>query len=231
MARSLAVAYQMKKKAKGGRGPSSGKSGFAGGGEIKGVHKDRGPYSPKGVSEAGRNVRADRSYHASGRRAPIAMYKVDALKEHKKVLGQIRSGKGPTSGKSGFALGGKVKKVKKHDEPTGVHRHAKSDLSKGTSRAGAYLRYAGESGGEMAKDEHQVKLRQLKKMKGPTSGRSGFAEGGQVDAGCPKCGYSEGGRVANDTDMSAGQCENEFDYLVLHDDIVSKAMRRRQKRG
>lgn len=50
------------------------------------------------------------------------------------------------------------------------------------------------------------------------------AEGGAV--GCPSCGYSEGGKIANqehgeNNNELAGFSPNEFDDLVLRDDLES----------
>lgn len=79
------------------------------------------------------------------------------------------------------------------------------------------------------KQEHQWKLDEIKEDK---TDRKNLAEGGAV--GCPKCGYSEGGEVANDTDMTADTLPNEFDELVLSggleaDSVVKRAMKKKYK--
>lgn len=60
------------------------------------------------------------------------------------------------------------------------------------------------------------------------SRKNKMAKGGQVEMkqdkkmeGCPSCGYSEGGMVANSDEMEADSSPNEFDDLHLRDDLES----------
>lgn len=113
----------------------------------------------------------------------------------------------------------------------------------GHSEAGNHvrnMRYSNRSphdpkaSGAMAKRAHQKTLSELHEMK--KGDRKNLAEGGDVcsacDAGtCTAHGglvdkimrkrMSEGGQVANDTDMTADTQPNEFDDLVLDDDLES----------
>jgi hypothetical protein len=77
---------------------------------------------------------------------------------------------------------------------------------------------APENGGptQVRKDRHRAILSELRSMPGPTTGKSGFAEGGMA---CKACGYSEGGEVANDTEATADFMPNEFDDLHLRDGL------------
>ncbi len=78
-----------------------------------------------------------------------------------------------------MAKGGEVK---------GVHKphYEKEKAEKGRSVAGDYARAAGAIGspphvGGIAKAMHRDNIEALKSMPGPTSGKAGFAEGGEVD--------------------------------------------------
>ncbi len=129
---------------------------------------------------------------------------------------------------------------------TGVHtpKHEGS----GTSKAGAQVRYAHNrpwisKGSEGVRRVHKDKLAELQQMPKPTSGKAGFAEGGDVVSGIMRKRYSKGGMVANDVGESEADKEPaEFDDLVLRDELeddssagnehgdpVKSAMRKRKK--
>lgn len=132
-----------------------------------------------------------------------------------------------------YAEGGKVK---------GVHRGRDT----GTSKAGQFVRQAktdksfgdyfknrgedyeaaesyADSGDAMrkAKRMHLSKLGELAALRGLN--RQNLAHGGEVDddlvGRCMAKKYSKGGRVANDTDFSADEENNDFDYLAHNDDL------------
>lgn len=166
-----------------------------------------------------------------------------------------------------YAKGGEAKKKEKgyatkssafHETQKGVNRqeyHYGDKKQMGTSEAGfqgelkriASTERFKKDSAKNEKDKHRETLSDLRSMKGPTSGKSGFAEGGEVDDQDMKAGaitdneyktmvdeseddivdrilqqrYSKGGRVANETEELAGFAPNEFDDLVLRDDLES----------
>ena len=101
----------------------------------------------------------------------------------------------------------------------------------------------GPVGKKIEKDMHKKVLGEAKEMKGPTSGKSGFAKGGEID--CPDCcdgmpcemhgeqgpeheldmvgrimqKLSKGGEVANADEIEADFMPNEFDDLHLRDGL------------
>lgn len=134
------------------------------------------------------------------------------------------------------SIGGDGHSTVGHDvEESNRYKHAnKGRISQQTSKN--YM--------ESAKDQHRKKLSELQELS--TKDRTNLAEGGEVEpdpkptpspnAGemtksmrkafnyahggeCPSCGYSEGGMVANDTDVTADEMPSEFDDLVLRDDL------------
>jgi hypothetical protein len=107
---------------------------------------------------------------------------------------------------------------------------------KGVSRAGSLLRTAEKYAPHMekakgaamddAKKLHKKTLEELKSMKAPDL----KAEGGDITVDEPEDDivnrilqqrYSKGGQVANETEELAGFAPNEFDDLVLRDDLES----------
>lgn len=114
---------------------------------------------------------------------------------------------------------------------------------RGTSHAGAMIERGGGKDGNFfnkeAKSYHKEVLSEAKHMPKPTSGKSGFAEGGCVDEDMEDMGdadmiarimhkrkeYSKGGVVANDTGEGeeADELPNEFDDLVLDDHLMDES--------
>lgn len=141
-----------------------------------------------------------------------------------------------------MARGGSVKGV---HEPLGGDSDSKK--IQGSSAAGAHQRFDAGYGrkSNLAHREHQQVLAEMKSMPGPTSGKSGFAEGGEVDemgeydpmpeenesANMEDADmiarimhkrnqYAKGGEVANDVGVAeADKLPAEFDDLVLDDNL------------
>jgi len=117
---------------------------------------------------------------------------------------------------------------KKHDK--GVHKPVGEErYGRGASEAGEdYRDYKSEpkgafsrEGAESSKDKHKDILAELMGMRG---GRENLACGGEVgeDDMISKImakHYSEGGRLANKTEITADFEPNEFDELDLDDDL------------
>jgi hypothetical protein len=82
-----------------------------------------------------------------------------------------------------YAEGGSVGSGKNRvNHEKGVNITSEPDAnSSGTSKAGERVREGGAWNLDTAKDRHRKVLKEHKGMPGPTSGRSGFAEGGEVD--------------------------------------------------
>lgn len=122
-------------------------------------------------------------------------------------------------------------------EDKGVHMPISGKggaYSEGTSAAGLHARYekrAGPGAGKVAKKEHEQVIAEARSNPKPTSGMSGFADGGEVcdhekDADMiarimhKRKEYSEGGMVANDVGVAeADKLPAEYDDLVLRDDL------------
>lgn len=135
----------------------------------------------KGQSIQGALVRSanatDNPHHKEVRNA-------GAYREAALTLSDLKKNPGPTTGKSGFAEGGAVDSEywrKRKGLETGINQPAygiDSLYSQGTSMAGHQLAmhkpYA-------ASAEHKKTLEEMKSTPGPTTGKSGFAEGGEVD--------------------------------------------------
>lgn len=106
-------------------------------------------------------------------------------------------------------------------EEKGVHSPSYSNgADKGQSIAGDLVRATkiGSRGADnmrMAKQEHSSALSDLKEAPGPTSGKSGFAKGGDVD--CPEC-------------CDGMPCELHGEQDAMHEmDMVSKVMGKRKE--
>lgn len=164
---------------------------------------ERGVHSQsykKGESEAGEHVRAGK-----GDKAKF---------EHESVLEEMREMPGPKL----KASGGMVKSGDPEMD------YAEGGTVEETPKSAGSAPPQQVAQGPVSKEEAD------KFKKG-----ANFAEGGEVysklegsDAPyCPHCkrgamAMSEGGQVANDTDMSADQAPNEFDDLVLRDKLQFK---------
>lgn len=121
----------------------------------------------------------------------------------------------------GYAKGGEVGKSARnkdksfpHERQKGVHPSITS-ADPGTSNAGAYHGKYG-SNQETSKRIHSEKLDELKSMPAPKL--KGLAGGGLVDRIMAKR-MSEGGVASNEPEESADEMPNEFDDLVLDDNL------------
>lgn len=133
------------------------------------------------------------------------------------------------------------------DMETGIHKEMHGKL--GMSYAGQESQNEMDPELHAAKAKHSKVLEEMKSMPKPDlmaeggeasldpqenqdegtlskiKGDLGYAEGGEVDPMIHKImmgrskGYSEGGKVANDTEMEAGFMPNDFDDLALRDDL------------
>lgn len=176
---------------------------LAKGGRVhKGFEEANGPTGPTGY----RNRNKSSDFSGGQRKGPEGYPKYQEQAQNQKGVHT------PVSGVTGFPGG------------------------KGTSRAGSYTkeRYAGKplfSGKDHpAIEEHKKVLKELKSMKSPKL----YAEGGMCG---DECGYpcdthgedmvskvlgermSKGGMIANDEEVHADEMPNEFDDLVLRDDL------------
>lgn len=105
----------------------------------------------------------------------------------------------------------------------GVHT-SREPVPGGTSPAGDNARDGqaasrlGSTSMMLSKEKHAKKLSELKDMKGPTSGKSGFAEGGMAED-CPDC-------------CDGMPCEMHGEQDDSHDmDMVSQVMSKRMSKG
>lgn len=90
-------------------------------------------------------------------------------------------------------------RVRREDDQKGVHKST-DVYTPGSSRAGYSTRAAHETGDSVftknAKQAHKKVIGEMVAMPKPSSGRSGFAEGGDVE--------SEGGEMDHDDELSHG---------------------------
>lgn len=203
---SMHLAYAMRKKArkmaKGGKVKRDE--------NVKGVHQTS--YEDPGQSMAGMYARAAKE-GAPGKEKLIA----HAKKEHETILKELREMKKPMLYAKGgaacadcangvcMAHGGKVE-IKEH--PAEVIDVEPSVIEGMKKRLKAGKEYKGKR--EPVKDimDDSVHYKPKKKM----------AYGGDVvDRAMQK--YSQGGKVANKTTMAADMKPNQFDDLVLDDDL------------
>lgn len=114
----------------------------------------------------------------------------------------------------------------------GVHKSSMEERSgkwAGESKAGSHVKNMDISSRhkDMAKEEHHKVLGEMMSMKKPNL--QGLAEGGEVKEDryadlvdrIMDRRMSEGGEVANDTEILADFMPNEFDNLSLNDDLES----------
>ena len=232
----MSLKSMMKKKCRGGK---MAEGGFVYSGKQRvynerGVHKNMLPEPDNsGTSLAGELVRAGERVRPDGRT------NMDVAKDkHKRRLAELKAMPDPKL----MAEGGEIhSRTKREDWERGVN---KPGFAKGESQAGEHTR---EGAYDVAKGMHKQSLQEQTDIKGPTSGKSGFAEGGMAD--CPDCcdgmpcelhgeqsdahemdmvsqvmnkrKMSKGGMVANSDEIKAGFMPNEFDDLHLRDGLES----------
>ena len=221
-----------------------------------GVHKRSYSQSQSGgTSDVGNMIRNDPGFKKNG---PLGLREQNIKREHhKSVLREATGTPRPTSGLSGFAEGGEVKsddeKVSERTE-RGLRHYGGADAyrQKGVHEPSVSGPAAHIARGT-SKEAHKKVLGEMKSMPGPTSGMSGFAEGGEVDeigeydpveSPMPESNeaanmedadmiarimhkrkmYSKGGQVSNDVGVAeADKLPAEYDDLVLRDDDLSGA--------
>ena len=164
----------------------------------------------------------------SGKEPKQALAIAYSMKRKKKASGgSVESG----DKEMNYSKGGDVKGV--HEPMWG---------NQGKSVAGAYTRDAAAmheknpnkaKEAEIGKSRHSTKLEELKEMPGPTSGKSGFAEGGAVDpmmeVECPSCShkFSHGGDVEEEEE--APLLTDDGEQSDSHDmDMISRIMHKRK---
>lgn len=156
------------------------------------------------------NLKAEIHAGKPQKQALAIAYSVQRKAQHKAEGGDVKCyAHGTTScpkcaGPGDRALG---KYMAKGGQLKGVHE-ADLDILPGESRAGMQARFGssikeagyGDKALSRSKEEHKRVLKEMRGMKKPEL-------------------YSEGGRVANDTDRDADFAPDEFDDLVLADNL------------
>lgn len=143
-------------------------------------------------------------------------------------------------GQKCMAEGGNVKAGKDaEDNSKGVHKrsYSKSSEGPGASDIGHMVRNdpgfkksgpLGLSHQNAMREGHKQVLREARSMPGPTSGVSGFAQGGDVEEDADMIArimhkrkeYAQGGMVANDVGVAeADELPAEFDDMELDDHL------------
>lgn len=200
----FATAYAMKKKSRMASGGTV-KSGdptmnYYGGGAV-GVNA---PTMEKGVSHAGHFARLGKD---RDKRDPMKEEDAEYAKEaHSNSLKELKSMKGPTSGKSGFAEGGMLTDEGYQSQchegcnfPCEIHEEASGFVDETAPNRMPNHQGLTDGGEQDSSHDMGIMGRAMKRHM-----------------------MSRGGKVANSDELTAGFEPNEFDDLHLRDDLESE---------